>query len=236
MQATDISAVSEDTLLARWELGEGSLPGPEMAAMLGKLSRYLLETHGDVVLNVVPAYQTLMVQYDILRTEDKLLVKLIRGWLEQHSFETVDEVSSTLHTIPVFYDTSVGPDIEEICRARKISAENLVELHTLKIYTVYAVGFQPGFAYLGYVDERIAMPRLASFRKRVPAGSVGIADRQTAVYPSLSPGGWQIIGRTPMDMLIDNNSLMATGDRVRFKAIDERRFLELGGSMESIDG
>ena len=110
----------------------------------------------------------------------------------------------------------------------------MVTLHAGVEYRVYAIGFAPGFAYLGQVDERIAAPRLATPRPRVPRGSVAIADRQTAVYPSESPGGWNLIGRCPVAMFdpaAEPAMPVTVGDRVRFEPVDRERFLALGGEL-----
>nr|WP_269473309.1 carboxyltransferase domain-containing protein [Kineobactrum salinum] len=115
-----------------------------------------------------------------------------------------------------------------------LSVEDVIALHSATEYRVYAIGFAPGFAYLGEVDPRIAMPRLATPRPRVPRGAVAIADRQTAVYPAVSPGGWNLIGLCPRRMFDPDASPtmpVAVGDRVRFEPISRARFLELGGEL-----
>ena len=111
---------------------------------------------------------------------------------------------------------------------------DVINIHTATEYRVYAIGFAPGFAYLGQVDERIAAPRLATPRLKVPRGAVAIADQQTAVYPAESPGGWNLIGMcpTPMfDPLRDPPMPVAVGGRVRFEAVDRATYLELGGEL-----
>ena len=110
----------------------------------------------------------------------------------------------------------------------------MAQLHTEGEYRVYAIGFAPGFAYLGDVDERIAAPRLATPRQRVPRGAVAIADRQTAVYPEPSPGGWNLVGRSPLRMFdptAEEPMPVRVGDRIRFNAISRDTFFELGGSL-----
>ena len=104
-----------------------------------------------------------------------------------------------------------------------------------RTYRVYAIGFSPGFAYLGITDQRIALPRKATPRQKIPTGSVGIAGSQTAIYPSATPGGWQIVGRTPQRMIdwdSDSLALVSVGDRVRFRSIDRQEYLDLGGSLD----
>ena len=138
----------------------------------------------------------------------------------------VSEESKSLLTIPVCYDDEYAPDLQHICETKKISKEALVSIHTSKTYRVYMLGFLPGFAYMGELDEAISFPR-----KKQPgitaAGSVGIAGRQTGIYPLQSPGGWQIIGRTPLkifDAAKENPTYLKAGDEVRFISISKHEF------------
>lgn len=135
-------------------------------------------------------------------------------------------------TLPVWYDPSVGPDLAALARRAGLPVSDCIALHTKTRYFAYATGFAPGFCYLGEVDARLAVPRLATPRRAVPAGSVAIADRQTAVYPSRSPGGWHLIGRCPtplFDAEATPPNTLAVGDEVTFEAIDRDTFLALGG-------
>ncbi|OYT73556.1 MAG: hypothetical protein CFK52_01145 [Chloracidobacterium sp. CP2_5A] len=130
--------------------------------------------------------------------------------------------------IPVCYDLRCGPDLPLVAEKRGLSVEEVIARHCRPIYHVFMLGFIPGFAYLGLVDERIAAPRRAKPRPRVRAGSVGIAGRQTGIYPTDSPGGWQLIGRTPLRMLdpaSPNPSRLAPGDEVRFYPISYKAWL-----------
>jgi inhibitor of KinA len=124
--------------------------------------------------------------------------------------------------IPVCYGGAFGPDLDDVAERHGLGSDDVVAIHTSGEYLVYMVGFMPGFAYLGGLDERIATPRRRSPRTAVPAGTVGIGGQQTGVYPLVSPGGWNLIGRTPLrifDPARDEPTLLATGDRVRFRAI-----------------
>ena len=125
---------------------------------------------------------------------------------------------------PVFYSVQSGPDLALIANNAGLSIEQVIALHQQTEYRVYAIGFAPGFAYLGEVDKKIAAPRLATPRQKVPKGAVAIADRQTAVYPAPSPGGWNLIGLCPIPMFnpaSDPSMPVRVGDTVRFKAIDQ---------------
>jgi KipI family sensor histidine kinase inhibitor len=136
--------------------------------------------------------------------------------------------------LPAYYSLESGQDLPRIAEKAQMSIEQVISLHQGQEYRVYAIGFAPGFAYLGEVDERIAMPRLVTPRLKVPKGAIAIADRQTAVYPAQSPGGWNIIGLCPIDMFnpdADTPMSVAVGDRVKFVAIDRHEFIKLGGVL-----
>jgi KipI family sensor histidine kinase inhibitor len=134
----------------------------------------------------------------------------------------------------VYYHPESGADLEQLGAERGLSWQEVVDIHCGREYRVYAIGFAPGFAYLGDVDERIAAPRLSTPRQKVPRGAVAIADRQTAIYPAESPGGWNLIGRSPLrmfDPLTAPPMPVAVGDRVRFSPIDRAAFLAAGGQL-----
>jgi KipI family sensor histidine kinase inhibitor len=134
----------------------------------------------------------------------------------------------------VYYAADVGEDLESLAQHAGLSTAEVIDLHSSTEYRVYAIGFAPGFAYLGQVDERIAAPRLTTPRLKVPRGAVAIADRQTAVYPAVSPGGWNLIGRCPVRMFdpdAEPTMPVTVGDRVRFEPVSRERFLALGGDL-----
>jgi inhibitor of KinA len=129
--------------------------------------------------------------------------------------------------IPVCYGGELGPDLEKVAAKRKLKPERVIELHSSQTYRAYFLGFAPGFAYLGDLPDSLATPRLATPRKRVPVGSVGIAGKQTAVYPFATPGGWNLLGRTPLRMFQAEREpmeLLDVGDEVRFHAITREEF------------
>ena len=139
----------------------------------------------------------------------------------------VERAGAKLVAVPVAYGGPFGPDLPEVARFAGCSEDEVVERHASRTYRVYMLGFMPGFPYLGLVDERIAAPRRASPRTSVPAGSVGIAGRQTGIYPTASPGGWQIVGRTPVRLFdLDRHEpcLVLPGDVVRFEPIAAGEF------------
>jgi inhibitor of KinA len=144
----------------------------------------------------------------------------------------VDPPPARTVEIPVCYGGEPGPDLEDVARHHGLAPEEVVRIHAAGEYRVHLIGFAPGFAYLGGLDPRIATPRRATPRARVPASSVGIGGAQTGVYPIASPGGWQLIGRTPLRLFSPEArppSLLRVGDRVRFRAVTAEEFRALGG-------
>lgn len=179
------------------------------------------------MIDLVPSYTTLMIQTDLPPLEARRLIEQAL-----RDVRPSDQTEGQRHEIPVWYDPQVGPELDLIARRAGLSREAVIALHSGTDYPVFALGFAPGFGFMGLVDERLASPRLPTPRQRVAAGSVGIAERQTAAYPAVSPGGWNLIGRTPVtlfDRHREGYSLLQPGDRVRFVAIDQARFLALGG-------
>ncbi|WP_024872668.1 5-oxoprolinase subunit PxpB [Tolumonas lignilytica] len=168
------------------------------------------------ITEIVPGMNNLTLQFDATQQDGTaLMASLLRGW------EQIDALSHTARHIelPVNYGGEAGPDLAEIAQQTGLSQREVVRLHSEAEYTVFFLGFQPGFAYLGGMSKRLTTPRRASPRQVVPAGSVAIGDEYTGVYPQASPGGWQIIGHTEavlFDPHRDAPSLWLPGDRVRF--------------------
>jgi inhibitor of KinA len=177
------------------------------------------------VRNLHPAYCSLLIKFDarLLRHEES--EEIFRGYIDR--MEKVALPEPRLVEIPVFYGGEFGPDLEEVAELHRITTAQAIELHASTHYTVYFLGFAPGFAYLGELPEALVTPRLATPRRSVPAGSVGIAGSQTGVYPISTPGGWRLLGRTPVAMFRPERaemSLLSIGDRVRFVPISREQF------------
>jgi KipI family sensor histidine kinase inhibitor len=190
-----------------------------------KLLRLLESEPIAGVRNLNPAYCSLLISFDALRLNHGDLEGILRGYLER--LENVHLPEPRQLEIPVYYGGEFGPDLDEVASLREISPAQVIELHTSVTYVVYFLGFVPGFAYLGELPGALAMPRLAKPRRSVPAGSVGIAGKQTGVYPFAVPGGWRLIGRTPLEMFRGdriNMSFLSIGDCVRFTSISKSRF------------
>jgi len=187
-------------------------------------------------VDAVPAYTTLTVFYDALQV---LLSDLpgvyafekVSNYLMALEFKPdIETKSANIITIPVCYGDDFGPDLEALAASHQLSVEDVISIHTQPEYLVYMIGFVPGFAYLGGLDERLETPRLATPRPVIPAGSVGIAGKQTGIYPLETPGGWQLIGRTPFKMFDTGRaqpSLLQAGDKVKFSSISRDEFNQL---------
>jgi len=190
-----------------------------------KLLRLLQEEPIAWVRNLQPAYCSLLVSFDPCQVEHREVEATLRRY-EQRAEEMTLPQPRTVE-IPVCYGGEFGPDLDELAATHKLSALRVIELHTSRTYRAYFLGFAPGFAYLGDLAPEIATPRLATPRRQVAAGSVGIAGTQTAVYPFTTPGGWRLIGRTPLEMFRKDREpmgLIAVGDEVRFRAITREEF------------
>ncbi|MDT3401669.1 5-oxoprolinase subunit PxpB [Mucilaginibacter terrae] len=183
----------------------------------------------------VPAYTTLSVFYDALTVlqathmPGRSCFEKVQHYLLNLGEKNLSQTSSETPpiNIPVCYGDDFGPDIADLASQHNLTTQQVINLHTQAIYTVYMIGFVPGFAYMGGLNEQLATPRKATPRQTIPFGSVGIADKQTGIYPLDTPGGWQIIGRTPLklfDATRSQPSLLKAGNLVNFKSISPQEF------------
>ena len=221
-----VEVVAIDCLMVRLfdEIAESNMPW-----MLAACVR-LRENFGGHLIDLVPSYTTLMVHYDLLALNPAQARELIAQALNGLTPDA--QASGQCHVLPVWYHPSVGPELSLLAQRSGLAVDEVIRRHSEREYQVFALGFAPGFAFMGLVEEVLAAPRLNTPRKRVAAGSVGIAERQTAAYPVVSPGGWNLIGRTParlFDRGRDGYSLMQPGDTVRFAAVSHAEFVNLGG-------
>src|SRR5215469_7266710 len=180
------------------------------------------------VLNLHPAYCSLLVKFQALRWRHEELEKQLRQYIGR--LHNVKLPEPRLVEIPVCYGGEFGPDLDEVAAIHGITDERVIELHTRATYLVYFLGFVPGFAYLGELTRELVTPRLPSPRRKVPAGSVGIAGNQTGIYPFETPGGWRLLGRSPLEIFRTDRpglSLLSIGDRVKFLSVSRERFAEL---------
>jgi KipI family sensor histidine kinase inhibitor len=193
-----------------------------------KLLRLLESKPVAGVRNLHPAYCSLLVDFDARKLRHRELTEILRDYLER--LETLPLPNSRELEIPTCYGGEFGPDLDEVAALHGMTPGEAVELHASVTYVVYFLGFVPGFAYLGELPDALATPRLASPRRTTPPGSVAIADHQTGVYPLATPGGWRLIGRTPLAIFRrdrEHMSYLSIGDRVRFTPISAARFTAL---------
>jgi KipI family sensor histidine kinase inhibitor len=180
------------------------------------------------VRNLHPAYCSLLVNFDALKLNHHELEIILRRYLDR--LEDVRLPEARELEIPVSYGGEFGPDLDEVASICGVAPARVIELHSSATYVVYFLGFVPGFAYLGELPDALATSRLATPRRNVPPGSVGIAGNQTGVYPFGTPGGWRLIGRTPISMFrpdARDMSFVSIGDRVRFTPISNGQFAAL---------
>jgi Allophanate hydrolase subunit 1 len=207
------------------------------SASVSHINAFLLEHFGQRIINTVPAYRSLLIEFSLqhhaMAASTAELEQQVRAALSHFQADTAER---RIVEIPVYYHPSVGDDLEQIMESKNISLAQLIELHTRIQYQVQAVGFIPGFAYLGNLEPALQVSRLARPRATVAKGSIAIAEQQTAVYPRATPGGWNIIGRTPIDVFhITAEGEIAhafeLGDTVQFRSISEADFFALGGRL-----
>jgi KipI family sensor histidine kinase inhibitor len=210
----------------------GDVASAEISAQVQQCADLITGELGAALIDIVPSYASLLVIYNAFEIDHLAVNKVLRKILSSLAQVKISDGKVVL--LPVYYSTESGPDLALLANNAGLSVDDVIAIHQSQEYRVYAIGFAPGFAYLGEVDERIAAARLATPRQKVPRGAVGIADRQTAVYPAVSPGGWNLIGLCPQRMFDPAASPtmpVAVGDRVKFDAISRDEFLALGGEL-----
>lgn len=213
----------------------GSAVSPEANRRVRNLMLAIEKRGLPGVTDLVPAYCSLLVYYDPLKVSFQELQAAIAE-ADQHLDQAALEKPRVVH-IPVLYGGEHGPDLDFVAKHTGLSPEEVVRLHSGTNYLVYMMGFSPGFPYLGGLSEKLVTPRLTTPRVKIPAGSVGIAEKQTGIYPVDSPGGWRIIGRTPLRLFDPHReppTLMNAGDYIRFVPLDsEQEYLDIQRQVES---
>ena len=204
----------------------GQVIDPTINRHIRQTIERIKELQLDGIIELVPTYCALLVEYDAMLYSYSEICNIIEPTLEEGMANTINELVTVVE-VPTVYGGEFGPDLSFVASHNHLSEDEVISIHSGTDYLVYMLGFIPGFTYLGGMDPRIATPRLSSPRTLIPAGSVGIAGEQTGTYPSDSPGGWQIIGRTPVtmyDMSKAQAALLKAGDYVRYVPIDESEF------------
>ena len=175
------------------------------------------------VRDIVSTFRSMAVHFDPLRTDYSALVEELQKESTRVAAGVTEVEAAAPIRVPVCYGGELGPDLPAVARFAGVTEQEVVQIHASRTYRVFMLGFVPGFTYMGTVDPRIAVPRMAAPRLRVPSGSVGIAGSQTGIYPAATPGGWQIVGATPV-LAFDSDRaepfLFKAGDAVQFYEID----------------
>ena len=205
------------------ELGDGI--SPDVNSKVRDLLVTIDQQSLPGVIDLVPSYRSILVQYDPIRILYEELTARI-GDLERTLASSAPARPRVVELPTLYGHEEYGPDLEFVARHARLDQEDVIRIHSGADYRVYMMGFSPGFPYLGGLSDRLTTPRLATPRAQIPAGSVGIADTQTGVYPVASPGGWRLIGRTPLelfDALRQPPALLAAGDTIRFTPIESKK-------------
>ena len=203
------------------ELGDAI--SPEINRRVHDLVRAIERQAVRGVIDLLPTYRSVLVQYDQMQISHLELEERLTE-IESTLDEQAPEAARVVH-VPTLYSGEYAPDLEYVAEHAGMTPEDVISVHSSTDYLVYMMGFTPGFPYLGGLSERLATPRLDTPRSEIPEGSVGIAESQTGIYPVASPGGWRLIGRTPLrlfDARRDPPALLAAGDYVRFVPLSSK--------------
>lgn len=232
LDVSNIFITSPQSLIIEWDFELN----PNTISTIQTLKNQLLSKDDDIQF-ITSAFTSILIKYKNINEE--IIHK--KQFIEKHlkSFKTKDfkQSKSKFFKIPVCYD-DFGIDINLIANHAGLKPSEVIKIHLEQIYTLHFIGFLPGFLYLGDVDKRIQIPRRKTPRSKVEKGSVGIAENQTGIYPMNSPGGWQIIGKTPLDLFQVENlppSLFRPGDQVQFYAVDKQEFKDLENADISLE-
>lgn len=213
------------------EFGNSISPG--INAKIRSMVEVLDTEKIEGINEIIPTYRSILVLYDPLIIGFKELVEKLK--IKENDLKDSKESEITIIELPTVYGGEYGPDIDFVAKHNNLTVDEVIDIHSSRDYLVYMLGFTPGFSYLGGMSEKIETPRLQTPRTKIPAGSTGIAGKQTGIYPIDSPGGWQLIGRTPVKLytpLEDPPVLLNAGDYVRFVPVDEKEYLDILREIE----
>ncbi|ENM5934646.1 allophanate hydrolase subunit 1 [Vibrio mimicus] len=224
----EIEPIAEGSLLVRFQHPANAT----LAIHIGECARDIMQSFTHGLMNVTPSYTTLLIDYLPYRLAQHDLMAQLTSLLNQP--RQVNQTNANIIELPVYYHPDVGPDLISY-HEQGLSLQEVIQLHTSVAYTVCAIGFAPGFAFMTKVAEPLRRPRRATPRMMLPKGSVGIAENQTAIYPNASPGGWNIIGNCPVNLFNPNQTPMSPwqiGSQVQFRSIEREEFVQLGGVIQ----
>ncbi|MGM0898409.1 MAG: 5-oxoprolinase subunit PxpB [Bacillota bacterium] len=224
------SPLSEQALV----IETGSIINKETELAVRKLSALLESKAPEWLIEFIPAFTTVTVFYDPCRLKYAEVEQELRSMLPD--LDEAEAPAPRQIEIPVCYGGDFGPDLSFVAEHNNLTEDEVIELHTSATYSVHMIGFAPGFPFLGGMSDKIAAPRRKSPRLRIPERTVGIAGMQTGIYPIETPGGWQLIGRTPLRLFLpdrDIPSLLRAGDEIRFTQIDKAEYHKQGEILDA---
>jgi KipI family sensor histidine kinase inhibitor len=210
---------------------------PDINRQVHDFDKSLHDKNINAVVDTIPGYKSLMIQYDPMQiSTENLETKLLE--IKNDSSEQIPR-KKTIVNIPVLYQGKYAPDLEFVAKHNNLKTEEVIRIHSETEYLVYMIGFTPGFPYLGGLPSRLSTPRMSTPRLKIEKGSVGIAETQTGIYPASSPGGWRIIGRTPLLLFDTHNdppSILSAGNYIRFYPIkNENDFIKIQKLSEKLE-
>lgn len=221
--AHSLKLVSVGDAAVRIELGDEI--DPFINKRIHALSKFLLNQKIKGIVSIVPSYNALTIYYDAIIYSEQELKQLLTQAMQGFVMDERDYNKKEIIHIPVLYGGEYGPDMEYVANYQRMTIDEVIERHSRPVYLIYMIGFLPGFPYLGGMDKRLETPRLSKPRAQVPAGSVGIGGKQTGVYPLESPGGWNLIGKTPIALFHPKQgALLQAGQYIRFIPITEKEY------------
>ncbi|MGE5652794.1 MAG: 5-oxoprolinase subunit PxpB [Bacillota bacterium] len=231
-----ITASTEPRLLVHSERGIvvefGDSIDPTIFDRVRALTQALEQHPLNGVIELIPTYRSVLVHFDPLHVDRTEVMQ----WIHQHlQTSSGRQGSARVVVIPTLYGGEFGPDLADVAQHAGLASDEVVQVHSSEDYLVYMIGFTPGFPYLGGLSPKIACPRLSSPRTLVPAGSVGIAETQTGIYPLATPGGWRLIGRTPLKLFDPASAqpfVLQAGDYLRFRPIDTKEYDEISSLVK----
>ena len=226
----DIVRLSENTVIILFEQSINR----DNFALIRHITHNIKMTLRAVIVDIIPSYASIHITFNLIKISGLAFQTALQKVLDECTAQASEKIQGKTIEIPVYYGKEVALDLSFVAQRANLTEQDVIDIHANKFYDVYAIGFAPGFAYLGDVDDAIACPRKDTPRTKICKGSLGIADQQTAIYPTDSPGGWQIIGRTPLQLIDfsrEEITQFSVGDKVKFNPISRSDFLAMGGIL-----